>query len=72
MSKTQKVATYLDDVGHITSMEAIEKFKATRLAAIIFVLRKRGWPITTERVEYINEDGERAHYGRYWLERNKG
>lgn len=69
MSKTAKVLAHLEEYGSITSMQAIERYKATRLSSIIFCLRKRGLPITTERVEYIEEDGRTAWYGRYHMER---
>jgi len=40
-SQTNQVLNYLkNNERGLTSMEAIEKFGATRLAAIIFVLRK--------------------------------
>ena len=49
-NKTKEVLKYLQSKGSITSMEAFEKFGATRLSAIIFQLRKRYIIETVDRV----------------------
>ena len=59
-TKTKKVANYLIEKKSITSWDAINKFKATRLSAIIFNLKKRGFIIET-KMEQNNE----SYYGRY-------
>ena len=41
MTKTEKVKIHLEEVGHITSLEAIKEYGATRLSAIIFNLRHK-------------------------------
>ena len=41
VSKTEKVLQHLQKYGSITSWEAINKYGATRLSAIIFNLRKK-------------------------------
>ena len=41
VTKTEKVLEHLQKYGSITSWEAIEKYGATRLSAIIFNLRKK-------------------------------
>ena len=65
MSKKAKVLTYLrTHKKGITSMQAIEMFKATRLSAIIFELRKR-YIITTVSEKGISEDGYPYTYARY-------
>lgn len=51
----------------ITSMEAFEKYGATRLSAIIFDLRKQGHNIVTIMEEGINRYGENTRYARYHL-----
>lgn len=48
MSKTQKILKYLERRKTITSLEAFRKFNVTRLSAIIYNLRQRGYEITTE------------------------
>lgn len=54
MNKTQAVLNHLENRVGITSMEAIEKYGATRLSAIIFNLRNRGYNITS--VDYVIKD----------------
>jgi hypothetical protein len=51
----------------ITSMEAFQKFGATRLSAVIFELRKRGYDITSIPEESVNRYGEDCKYVRYRL-----
>lgn len=53
-TKVNKVKAHLSSAGSITSWEAISLYRATRLSAIIFSLRKNGWNITSVRME----DGE--------------
>ena len=67
MTKSQKVENYLLEHGSITSWEAIQKFKATRLSDIIFKMRKRGYIIDSIREEYTNSDGETSRFVRYRL-----
>lgn len=57
MNKTQAVLDYMKENRKITSWDAIMMFKATRLSAIIFNLRKRGYHITS--VEKNTNDGTR-------------
>jgi hypothetical protein len=50
-SKINKVKAHLENTGSITSWQAISLYRATRLSAIIFNLRKNGWNITSVRME---------------------
>jgi hypothetical protein len=50
MNKSKKVEKVLQNKS-ITSLEAFEEFRATRLADIVYKMRKRGHNITTEMVE---------------------
>jgi hypothetical protein len=50
MSKSDDVLKHLKKRS-ITSWDAITLYRATRLADIIFMLRKRGFNITTELVK---------------------
>ncbi len=68
-SQIKDVLAYLKENGSITSMEAFEKFHATRLAAVIFNLRKMGYDITTINCNGINEYGPYT-YAEYILEDN--
>ena len=47
-SKTKNVLEHLKAKGSITSWDAINLYHATRLSAIIFILKGRGHEITTE------------------------
>lgn len=63
-NKTQEVLKYLQKNGTITSMEAFEKFGATRLSAIIFELRKK---YNIDTIEMVCNDryGRECHFARY-------
>ena len=47
-TKTGKVLAHLQTEGSITSWEAIQLYRATRLSAIIFNLRDEGYDILSE------------------------
>lgn len=65
ITKTSQVLNHLKQFGSITSIEAIEMYGATRLAAIIFELRKRGYHIETIRMNFIDRYGNACTYGKY-------
>lgn len=67
MSKTQKVLEHLQYCGSITSLEAIENYGATRLSAIIFELKKKGYNITVEMQPFVDKFGNKNKYARYYL-----
>ena len=63
----QDVLAHLKGYRHITSMEAWSMYHITRLAAIIFKLRKMGYNITTHNCVGKNEYGT-YNYADYELE----
>jgi len=65
-TKTAKVLRHLQDNGNITSWEAIQLYRATRLSAIIFNLRKK-YNISTLMVENKDE----VRYAKYIYEGEK-
>lgn len=67
MTKTQAVLDWLKTHASISSMEAIQSFGATRLSAIIFDLRKRGYNIETVRCEGTDRFGNKMTFARYYL-----
>jgi hypothetical protein len=71
VNKTQKVKTHLQNNGIISSWEAIKLYKATRLSAIIFNLKKQGLDISTQIVAKIDENGYDCHYANYILHTKK-
>lgn len=67
MNKTKAVIQHLKKRGHITPWTAIEKYGATRLSAIIFILRKRGYDITTIMKNGKDKFGNPCKYADYVL-----
>lgn len=65
MTKQAKVMEHLLKHKMITSWEAIQKYRVTRLADTIFKLKNRGWLITTIMCD--GRDGTR--YAKYVLMR---
>lgn len=61
-SKKAQILNHLKTYGSITSWEAIEKYHATRLAAIIKELRNEGYNIVTT----MQSNGE-TRYALYTL-----
>lgn len=59
MNKTRAVLEHLQKHGNITSWEAIQQYKATRLSAIIFNLRNH------YEIDTIMMEGEDSRYGKY-------
>ena len=68
---TQRMAVldYLKTHKGITSMEAFEKFGATRLSAIVFDLKKAGFNIVSIRREGTNRFGEPTRFAEYRLKK---
>ena len=64
-TKTSKVLEHLQTKGHITSMEAIELYGATRLAATIFCLRKK-YDIRTLWNDGTDRYGNTMRYAIYY------
>ena len=67
-NKHKEVLKHLQEQGSITSLEAIDKYGATRLASIIFNLRKRGYDISTNMEVTKDRYGNACQYARYRLE----
>ena len=67
MTQTQAIISHLVKYGSITSMEAFEKYGATRLSSIIFTLRKRGYMIINKDHETTNRFGGKVNYAEYKL-----
>lgn len=65
-NKTEQVMNHLIQKGAITSWEAIKLYKATRLSAIIFCLRKnRSMNITTDSIFSKDINGNNCTYAKY-------
>ena len=66
-TQTTEVLKYMQTHKGITSIQAIEKFGATRLSDIIFRLRKEGYEIETESITKKNRYGHTTTFARYTL-----
>lgn len=66
-TQTQAVLEHLQKHGSITSIQAIQEYGATRLSAIIFVLRRRGHRIITEPFKATTRYGRATHPAKYIL-----
>lgn len=66
-TQTSDVIAHLIKHGSITSLEAIQKYGCTRLSAVIFNCRKRGYEIETKRVSVKNRHGNHSPIGIYTL-----
>lgn len=69
-NKTEKVLEHLHTHGCITSLEAIDLYKATRLSDIIYRLRNRGLKIDTIDIPFVDSNGTKSVYGKYVLVEN--
>ena len=67
MTQEQKVLRHLQEIGSITSWEAIMEYGITRLSAIILNLKKQGYEIESERVTTKNRFGENCTFAKYML-----
>lgn len=67
-NKTSEVLSHLKFYKKINTMEAIKKYGATRLSAIIYNLRHNyGLNIVSKEVEFVDRYGTRATYVDYIL-----
>lgn len=66
-TKTNDVLNHLQEHGSITSWEAIEKYGATRLSAIIFNLKERGYEIETQNIVGKDRNKNTIRYAQYKL-----
>lgn len=68
INKTTEVLKHLKEHGSITSLEAFNLYEATRLSAIIFNLKKKGYDIITAKGSHIDRYGHKCDFVRYILE----
>ena len=66
MNKTLAVKKHLEEKGHITSMEAIKLYGATRLSGIIYNLRNHyGMQITNQTNKIKDRFGHNCYFDTY-------
>lgn len=68
MTQREVVLDILKSGDSISSMEAFAEFGITRLSAIVFDLRKRGYNITSKDETTTNRYGGKVTFSRYFLE----
>lgn len=68
MNQTDAVLEWLKTGAGITTFEAFEELGVTRLSAIIFRLRDKGYSIKSETLWTVNRYGAKVKYSRYYLE----
>ena len=66
-SKTQDVLNHLRIYGSISQREAVEYYNLYRLSSVIYVLRKRGYEITSELAPFVSKYGIRSNFAIYHL-----
>lgn len=64
---TGRILKHLKNNQGITSMEAFEKYGATRLSAIIYNLRDDGYVIKNVNRECLNRYGDKVRFVEYQL-----
>ncbi len=62
VDKTSKVLDHLKEHGSITSLEAFELYGATRLSAIIFNLKHKGYEIKTADEVCVDSYGHKCNF----------
>ena len=67
-TQEQRVLNYMQNVGAISSLDAIRELGILRLGARIFTLRKRGYNILGRMRTATNRFGDEVHYKEYFLE----
>lgn len=67
MNQRQRVLAYIKKFGSISSMEAFQDLGTTRLSAVIFDLRKKGYPIASRTEKVKNRFGETVYFSRYFM-----
>lgn len=63
----QRLLKYLQENGKITTMEAIQNLRNTRLSEYIRQLRRDGYTIVNVHKTGINVFGEKCHYDEFVL-----
>ena len=65
MTQNEMVLEYLNDVGHITPLDAMREFGIMRLGARIWDLKREGHDIIAETESSTNRYGKKVSYARY-------
>lgn len=66
-TQQQAVLDWLKTGTGISSMDAFKALGVTRLSAVVFNLRKKGYNIESEEIETTTRFGSRVKIARYYL-----
>ena len=69
-TQVEKVLNHLIKFGTITSWEAIQTYRITRLSDKIYLLRKKGINISTIDSSNINQEGIKTEFATYKIIEN--
>ena len=72
MNKTQDIKEYFLRGHSLTSMEAFRMFGSTRLAVVVFRLRKQGLNIVSKDIVSKDRYGRPCTYCSYYLDTTEG
>lgn len=67
-TQCDKILWYMIRFGSINPLQALQDIGCFRLASRISDLKKRGYPIVSERVNYKTRLGEAKHFNQYRFE----
>lgn len=68
LTQCEEILEYMNEKGSITPMDAMHEIGCMRLASRICDLKKQGYHISKEMVNYVNFKGIRKRYASYRLE----
>lgn len=68
-TQAKQILAHLRRYDHITSMEAIQKYGVTRLAACIFDLKELGHEIVTQMISVPSRTGRMTRVAKYNLQK---
>ena len=67
MTQQEALLRYIEDCGSITSFEAFQELGITRLASVVYNLKKKGYDFDTEDITVKNRYGQHVTFARYRL-----
>lgn len=65
MKQLDKVVRHMERYGSITPAEAVKEYGIYRLSAIVYTMKKRGFPVESNMEYSLNRFGEKTKYARY-------
>lgn len=66
-TQCERVLSYIEDFGSITSLQAVQDLGCMRLASRINDLKRMGYPVRKRSVSAKNRYGETVYFAEYYL-----